>query len=797
MRKITFVFIFFLLTNFSFYAQAVSGYLFTQSTEVFTPVAGINSGADGDDGTDNNIPIGFSFNFGGVAYTSFSISVNGFIRLGTSLADDNYINLIATDAPQRPLIAAFWDDHNRAGGSISYNTTGISPNRTLEVGWTNINLNTGQDTNATDLGSLKIKLFENGNIEFVYGSSMVSPTGSASIGINDASTFMSITPGTVASPSNITANNNVSSTANLVGKKYIFTAQPQCLGTPDPGNTVASSNSACSDVAFVLSIQNQSNAFNLTYQWQSSPDGISFNNIGNSNANTLTVIQDLATYYQCIVTCNGSSAVSSPIMVGQNDPSDCFCIPNYDVGKTDGDLISNVVIAGTTLSNNTGTAPVNPSYTYFSGLPNYTAELQPGVSYNISVTVGSYQEQNVAVWIDYNDDIEFTPNERVGFTTAMIGSNGTGTFPITLSCDPPAGVHRMRVRDAWNTPGSTLLPCATYGYGETEDYDVMIVAGEACPAPYALATGIVNSTSAQLSWTSGCGQLLWNVHVTLAGGGIPSGESSNPSVNGSPLIVSGLLPSTSYEFYVMAQCSGDDESIWAGPFAFTTAAPAVPNDECEGTFALTPGLNFEEHAMTATNVGASKSLGYPNPTCAAFAFGGDVWFSIVVPETGNITIETKQANGSPLIDTGLNVFSGSCGALTVLGCNDEGGDGGFSLLSLTGLAPGSTIYARVWEYANDTLGPFRISAWSNTLATDSFDFDEFSFYPNPVKDVLQLSYSHNISEIRISNIIGQTVLTKINSSKSAQVDMSALPPGTYIVRVTSENLVRTVKVVKE
>ena len=135
------------------------------------------------------------------------------------------------------------------------------------------------------------------------------------------------------------------------------------------------------------------------------------------------------------------------------------------------------MISGTTLSNNTGTDPVNPAYTYFHTLPNHTATLQAGTSYQIQVTVGSFGSQNVAVWIDFNENGVFeTPSERVGFTTSTIGSNGTGTFTLSLPCDPTPGLKRMRVRDVYSfsSIGSTIDPCANYGFGETEDYDVTI-----------------------------------------------------------------------------------------------------------------------------------------------------------------------------------------------------------------------------------------------------------------------------------------------------------------------------------
>src|SRR5690606_7851780 len=150
-----------------------------------------------------------------------------------------------------------------------------------------------------------------------------------------------------------------------------------------------------------------------------------------------------------------------------------YCIPVYTAGKTDGDLISNVVISGTTLANNTGIAAVNPAYTYFSpDVPSQTATLMAGSSYDVTITVGTFGSQNVAVWIDFNNNGFFETSERIGYTTSSIAANSPATFPIILPCDPVPGDYRMRVRDVFSTSGNLIDPCLSYGYGETEDYTI-------------------------------------------------------------------------------------------------------------------------------------------------------------------------------------------------------------------------------------------------------------------------------------------------------------------------------------
>jgi len=108
------------------------------------------------------------------------------------------------------------------------------------------------------------------------------------------------------------------------------------------------------------------------------------------------------------------------------------------------------------------------------------------------------------------------------------------------------------------------------------------------------------------------------------------------------------------------------------------------------------------------------------------------------------------------------------------------------------------IYLRVYEYGNDNVAPFMISAYdSSLLATTSFDSTGFSAYPNPVKDVLNLSYTKNISDVQVFNLMGQQVSAVNVQNRESKVDMSNLPTGTYIVKVTSEGQIKTIKVIKQ
>ena len=83
------------------------------------------------------------------------------------------------------------------------------------------------------------------------------------------------------------------------------------------------------------------------------------------------------------------------------------------------------------------------------------------------------------------------------------------------------------------------------------------------------------------------------------------------------------------------------------------------------------------------------------------------------------------------------------------------------------------------------------------LSSNSFDKSSFVAYTNPVKDVLNLSYTTTISNVKVVNLLGQEVLNTNTNANDVQVNMSGLNSGAYIVAVTVEDIVHAIKVIKE
>jgi PKD repeat protein len=111
---------------------------------------------------------------------------------------------------------------------------------------------------------------------------------------------------------------------------------------------------------------------------------------------------------------------------------------------------------------------------------------------------------------------------------------------------------------------------------------------------------------------------------------------------------------------------------------------------------------------TYSNVGANTSQNVPDPGCAMYN-GHDVWFSVVVPQNGIITVETQAGS---ITDTGLAIYKNELGALMLIECNDDDGNSLLSKITLTNQSPNETLYVRVWEYGGDVQGTFGICAYN-------------------------------------------------------------------------------------
>jgi hypothetical protein len=134
--------------------------------------------------------------------------------------------------------------------------------------------------------------------------------------------------------------------------------------------------------------------------------------------------------------------------------------------------------------------------------------------------------------------------------------------------------------------------------------------------------------------------------------------------------------------------------------------------------------------------------------------------------------------------------------------NDATNDGyvAFKIKTLPTLSIGDTFSneANIYFDYNFPITTNNYVTTIQALSNPSSEFEkEFVLYPNPVKDILNISGKNQaeIKSVEIYNIIGQLVIVVPNAVQN--IDVSSLESGTYFVKVNSEKGSTTTKFVKE
>ncbi|MBK9420307.1 MAG: T9SS type A sorting domain-containing protein [Flavobacteriales bacterium] len=149
-----------------------------------------------------------------------------------------------------------------------------------------------------------------------------------------------------------------------------------------------------------------------------------------------------------------------------------YCIPTSANGTSGGDFVDGVLL-GNIVNLGTGAAD-EPTYSDYTDL---STTLVRNNTYTVEVTSGSYNEDYIAVWIDFNGNHVFDTNEMVGSTLTSVPNQLAG-FAFTVPSNAVLGTTRMRVRcmypDLQAGQPNNPDPCVDFSWGETEDYSVAI-----------------------------------------------------------------------------------------------------------------------------------------------------------------------------------------------------------------------------------------------------------------------------------------------------------------------------------
>lgn len=571
-----------------------------------------------------------------------------------------------------------------------------------------------------------------------------------------------------------------------------ITPSNACTAAPAMSQVNTTRSVVCNTATAQLSLSIPYIETGITYKWQSSTDGTTFTDIATATQSTYTTAPSTVNrYYRAVITCNTtlSTTTAAILITALGVPCPCDVLFEEDV-----EPITLVNFAGI---NNTTSNVVNgtPALQDFTGLT--PGEVTAGSSYPIVLkgnTAGEFLN-TFTVYIDFNHNGLFTDAGEAFAVGTIENSDGTDAIQATGSIAIPstalAGATLMRVVKLFDEFADD--PCSSeigLGYGQVEDYLLNVTVPQPCatPAPTAdLDQYFCDAATVDELEATGTGTIVWYADAT-GGTALDTDEA----------LVDG-------ETYYAAQVDGC-ESILRSPV--TVIISLVEVDEVDDASvcssytlpALTNGTYYTEPNGAGDELEAGDEI-TENATIYIYAVSAtpaactaESSFTITIIEVNDLTGASEQAFEVSGTIADLEVTGDPTGIISWYASEEDAEQGINALEDTQALENG--IY-----YASQLVGNCRSDAFAVTVSiildVKGFDATAFTYYPNPVKDVLTLSYSSAINSIEVYNFLGQQVMTKTVNQNEAKLDMSQFASGTYMVKLNTENGSTAIKILKQ
>lgn len=337
-----------------------------------------------------------------------------------------------------------------------------------------------------------------------------------------------------------------------------------------------------------------------------------------------------------------------------------------------------------------------------------------------------------------------------------------------------------------------------------------------CPDVTEIDAVALNTTTLGIGWSTN-GATQWQTAYGLTPVTDPNNATISEILTIPSTEISGLTSNTTYKLWVRAICGEPDgNGAWIGPILATTPCDAI--NEFNETFesanvpelpscwsSIVNGGNVDINGGAGVTVitwqpyAGSKGIEMYN---AGSAFDDNI--ILASPVLGNLGAGTHRLKfhaayliGSGNLEIGTIDSDGNFSFLEDVILTNAYEEYIVNFSSYTG--PDNRIGIRMSSV--DPYSPIGMDniVWEvdPELSNGGFDDSRFTFYPNPVKDVLNLSYDQNITNVSVFNILGQKVYENTMNSNTVQINMSGFASGSYIVKVISEDQTKAIKVMKE
>lgn len=196
------------------------------------------------------------------------------------------------------------------------------------------------------------------------------------------------------------------------------------------------------------------------------------------------------------------------------------------------EYISNVTLGS--INNNSNCT----NYSDYSSSQSTSMAVGASATMSISTLNGGgnagYTDDQVAVWVDWNNDDDFTDaGEQVFIETYSASTTFPLSFNLTVPGSAAIGDHVMRVRMVYEPDDGAITPCGTSQWGEVEDYKLTVTS--AAPSGFENSelselSVYPNPTSGEVVVSMSNYNLYETVEITDLTGRVISSEVSNSAI---------------------------------------------------------------------------------------------------------------------------------------------------------------------------------------------------------------------------------------------------------------------------
>ena len=194
---------------------------------------------------------------------------------------------------------------------------------------------------------------------------------------------------------------------------------------------------------------------------------------------------------------------------------------------------------------------------------------------------------------------------------------------------------------------------------------------------------------------------------------------------------------------------------------------------------------------------------------SASAFPGS--FASGLTEVASATATITEGDAMSLLSIPINASftSGTIVVVEVHNISTFDEDGGDGSLHFPGTASSETTtgYLASEDCGIDTPVTFAsigfpesriiLDLVEGTAGTEDFNTANFSVYPNPANDVINVSYADAIDGVTITDLNGRVVKQVVLGVNEAQINIADLSQGVYILNASSNGKTVTEKIVKK